>query len=215
MGSGYNGTDFQGIDVWGDSMKKQIFFGFLFLAFVLGVPFWFFSNVSHEILLGLFVGLTPSVILWYSQKNKEEKEHKNWLLRNKEAFLIDFMDIFISLSQDKTSNAKQKEEIVLKRMHHIQLALLVWGSSAMFRAYEELLKATGEDFASKTRSGERFFRIIRNELGHDDSALAPGAVWAHLLKSEDKQQALDACKGEIYEWDVKKTNKNEEKNANS
>ena len=185
-------------------MKKQIFFGFLFLAFVLGVLFWFFSNVSHEILLGLFVGLTPSVILWYSQKNKEEKEHKNWLLRNKEAFLIDFMDIFISSCQDKTSNAKQKEETALKRMHHIQLALLVWGSSAMFRAYDEFLKVTGEDLAGKTRTGERFFRIIRNELGHDDSTLAPGAVWGHILKPEDKQQALDICKGEIYEWDVKK-----------
>ena len=199
----------------GRQHEKANIFWFFISRVRFGRSLLVFSNVSHEILLGLFVGLTPSVILWYSQKNKEEKEHKNWLLRNKEAFLIDFMDIFISLSQDKTSNAKQKEEIVLKRMHHIQLALLVWGSSAMFRAYEELLKATGEDFASKTRSGERFFRIIRNELGHDDSALAPGAVWAHLLKSENKQQALDACKGEIYEWDVEKTNKNEEKNANS
>ena len=54
-----------------------------------------------------------------------------------------------------------------------------------------------KDFSKRIKAGERFLRAIRKELGHNDSSMSPGEVLATMLKPEDKQAALDACKGEV------------------
>ena len=164
--------------------------------------FWFFSNVSHEILIGMFAGLMPSGILWHLQIRKEEKEERDWLLRNKEAFLAEIVDTLTSALHDKKNSEEKKGEIMLKRLERLQPALLIWGKPYVFYAWNDMQKNSHstESMESKIKNGERLMRAIRKQLKHDDTSLKPGMVWATLLNTGDKQIALDACKGEVYEY---------------
>lgn len=182
-------------------MNRQMIIGLVGLIGIIGFIIFLFWFFTPEVLLAFIAGASPSVILLYLQNRKEEKEHRNWLLRNKEAFLAEIADIFVSSLHDTKNSKEEKGKRVLQRIKHLQPALFVWGSPSILRAWNEIQERStaGDSLEDATRKGERFFRTIRKELGHDDSSLKPGEVWATLLKPEDKQKALDACKGEVYE----------------
>ncbi|MDD9868773.1 MAG: hypothetical protein OXU50_02600 [Gammaproteobacteria bacterium] len=178
------------------------FVTFLIIVAIVGSLFWFFSSVPHEILVGIFVGLVPSGILWHLQIRKEKREHRNWLLRNKEAYLTELVDILISSLHDEKGSEEEKVLKIRNKLKHFLPALLVWGTPPMLRAWNDLQNSRakgGESEEDFIKGGERFFRTIRKELGHDDSALKPGELWATLIRSEEKQKVLDACKDEVYE----------------
>ena len=167
--------------------------------------FWVFSNISVDILLGLAVGLIPSGVLWRIQSKKDAKAHRYWLLTNKDAYLVEMIDTLTSLMQNKNHSANKQSKAFLERMQDIQPALLCQGSPAAICAWNELQenitnsRSDGDGGAkSIIKAGEKFFRVIRKELGREDSALKPGEIWASLLVKEDKHLALDACKNEKY-----------------
>ena len=182
-------------------MSKQMIIGFVGLIGIIGFLIFLFWFFTPEVLLAFMAGATPSAILLYLQNRKEEKEYSNWLLRNKEACLAEIVDIFISSLHDTKGSEEEKGKRVLQRIKRLQPALFVWGSPSILRAWDEIQERStaGDSLENSIRKGERFFRTIRKELGHDDSSLKPGEVWATLLKPEEKQKALDACKDEVYE----------------
>ena len=181
-------------------MVKQRIIGLVALLTIIGFMaflFWFFSP---EVLLAFIAGAAPSIVLLYLQNRKEKKEHHKWLLRNKEACLAEIVDIFIFLTDDQQSSDEQKNKILLQRIKRLRPALFVWGTPQVLRAWDELQEISSDDDSLEniTRRGEKFFRTIRKALGHDDSSLNPGELWATLLKPEEKLIALDACKNEVY-----------------
>ncbi len=180
-------------------MKRKTLLGVvIFLAIIIGLVF-IFRNVDYQILLGVIVGLIPSGVLWHLQKKKDEKDHRDWLLRNREAYLLEIVDILISSASMKESSEEKKLKNMLDRLKNFNSAILVWGSPSMLRAWNEMQQVpVGVGIKQATRNGERFLRKIRKELGHDDSKLKPGEVWATLLIPKDKQGALDACRNEVY-----------------
>lgn len=182
-------------------MNKDVIIGFLAFLVIVGLLLWVFSAISHEILFGVLVGLVPSGILFYQERQKAKMEYRNWLLRNKEACLIELVDTFISGLYDKKSSEEKKAEKIMKKLQMIQSSLLIWGSPSLIGAWNELQTSIGTSKSDEEtmRHSEKFFRVIRKELDHDDSDLAPGEIWATILKSDEKQKVLDACKGEIYE----------------
>ena len=182
-------------------MNKHLIIGFVGLIGIISFIIFLFWFFTPEVLLAFIAGATPSVILLYLQNRKEEKEHHNWLLRNKEACLAEIADIFVSSIYDERSSEQERNKKVLERLKRLKPALFVWGSPSILRAWNEMqeMSAVDESLENGIRRGEKFFRTIRKELGHDDSSLEPGELWASLLKAEEKQKALDACKGEVYE----------------
>ena len=187
--------------------KKESVTGFLILAILIFGVVFLLKNISSDIWVGL-MALLSSGVLVYLQKRKEEREHRNWLLRNKEAYLTDIVDLLISSIQDKESSEKVKQAKLLKRLKHLKPALMLWGSPSFIRAWDLMQQMpTGVDSETAIATGEKFFRAIRKELEHDDSSLKPGEISATiLLKHEDKQIALDACKNEVYEQVKKNAN---------
>ena len=182
-------------------MKQQVFITSIVFVVLVGIIvflFWYFTpgNLSAYI-----AGLMPSVVLWYSQIRKEKSEHHDWLLRNKEACLAEIVDIFISQLQDKESSERAKNAKLLERIKYLQSGLFVWGSPTILHAWNEMQETSVEGISVEeaTRRGEKLFRIIRKELGHDDSSLKPGGLWATMLKPEEKEMAFEACRGEVYE----------------
>ena len=54
-------------------MSKGIFIGIVSLLVIGGLIWLLFSTVSHELLLGLCVGLTPSIVFVFPAKEKGGK----------------------------------------------------------------------------------------------------------------------------------------------
>ena len=181
--------------------NKEIFIGALILvfsmAFIKGVS-WFF-NISPDIWVGLIAGLSPYGVTVYLQKRKEEREHYDWLLRNKEACLTEMVDVIMSLLHDVKKGKKIDEDELLEKFQQLQPAMMLWGEPSVIDAWGSIQQSSSRGLEEIIRSGERLFRAIRKELGVDDSSLKLGELWAALLKPEDKQTALDACNNEVYE----------------
>ncbi len=179
-----------------DRSKKSIALGLLIIAGLV-LLFWYLLSNNFNLFAGLMAGLTPSMITIYLQRENQEQEHRNWLLRDKNAFLVDIMDIFTSISN---SDRKMTQKKLLERIKSIQPALLAHASSKVLKAWDDVKNVEKYgDVERGIRNGERFFRVIRKDLGHDDSDLLPGAIMATIIIAEDKQEAFDACKGEKYD----------------
>ena len=210
MGSHHHQTDFSRINVWRQYMKGEtntlaMVSGVIAILVIAVFLFWMFFSIPGEILLGLVVGLIPSGVIWHLQSKRDAKAHRDWLLTNKDAYLIEIVDTLISLIQNKDHSADKQSKILIKRIQDFQPALLCQGSPAVIRAWDELQENITNSrsdsdggIKSTIRAGERFFRVIRKELGREDSALKPGEIWSSLLVKEDKHLALDACKNEKY-----------------
>lgn len=162
----------------------------------LGVSF-ILNYFQPETLLALIVGLMPSIIYMWTQRNSKKREHANWILRNKQAHLLELVSMFNSFLIDKSSD-ESKQRKFAKKLESFRPGLLIWGPPAVIELWNDLIDKTG-DSAESIKKGERMLRIIRKELGHDDSSLTPGAIMATLIKAEDKQQVYEVCKGETYE----------------
>lgn len=100
---------------------------------------------------------------------------------------------------DDARSEQTQQDTLLKKIKRTVPAMLVWASPNLVLQWEEMAALKeGEESGSVMRRGERFLRTVRHDLGHDDSGLKPGALWAMLIKPEEKQQVYDACEGEDY-----------------
>ena len=180
-------------------MKKQMIADIFVLALLAAFLYFLFQYFTPEVLLAFIAGLTPTVVLLYLQNRKEKRDHHNWLLRSKEACFVEIFNIFISLAHAAEEDTEERNKKLRARLMPLQTAILAWGSPSFLLAWTEMQKLSADDSMENTiRKGERFYRAIRKELGHDDSSLAPGQVWGVLLTPDDRQEALDVCKGEVY-----------------
>lgn len=181
-------------------MKTQTFIGFAVFLVIAALVVWFFIATELDILLGVLVGLVPSAILLYQERQKAKREDRNWLLRNKEACLIEMVDAIISGISDKKGTKEERAARMVERLQMLRSPLLIWGSPSFISAWNQFQRTShGGDPSEIFKASERLFRAIRKELEHDDSDLVPGEVLATILRLEDKGIALDACRGENYE----------------
>ena len=178
-----------------------------FFAGIIWLAHFLFTS-GQELLLGLLVGLVPTLITVWQYKQQTKLEHKQWLLRDSNACLLETIDIFVSLLQQgqKKTNSKRQERKLLERFKNLRLALFAHASASTLKAWDTLMVEMVKGSLAPTliredqiiREGERFFRTIRRDLGHNDSDLQPGELWGALFDEEGKQKALAACKGEDY-----------------
>lgn len=158
-------------------------------------------NEGLDIFVGVIVGLLPSIILVYQRKKEREEDYKNWLLQNREGCAIELVDILISTSINSNVSTEQLEQdVTLKKIKRLMPSLLVWGSPKLLNLWESMqTPPAGEAAEDVARRFERFIRVIRQGLGHDDSQLAPGAILASIVKPDERDQIFKACKGEVYD----------------
>ena len=178
---------------------------------------YFLFTSNPNLLLGLVLGLTPTAVTIWQYKQQTKLEHKQWLLRDRDACLIETIDVFVSLLQEqKKTNSKQQVDKFLERFKDLRIAVFTHGSASTLKAWDVLMvemvkqsQAAISQVATISenetlRAGERFFRTIRRDLGHDDSDLQPGELWGTLFDEELKKKALKACKDEDYSYLYKK-----------
>lgn len=169
----------------------------VFGLFVFVVVF-IFKYFQPETLLALIVGLMPSIIYIWTQRSSKKREHANWILRDKRAHLLELVSMFSSLLTDKSSD-EIKQRNIAKKLELVRPGFLIWGPPDMIELWNNLFDDRS-DPTENIKKGERMLRIIRKELGHNDSKLPPGAIIATLIKAEEKQKVYEVCKGEVYKF---------------
>lgn len=175
---------------WNVAIGSALILGFFLFMY------WLISS-NANLAIGLIAGLMPSFITIWQYKQQVEREHKNWLMRNREACLVETIDIFISLVRENKEYSEKKLE---QRVKRLLPALFAHASAPTLKAWEKMKEISPHtNQRDIIRKGERFFRAIRKDLGHDDSELRAGALYGTLLDADGKQQALKACKGETYD----------------
>ena len=166
--------------------------GIIALAILVGGVILFFKYFKPETFIALIAGLLPAIIFWRLQIRREEKEHHNWLLRNKKAYLIDFVDNLSKTLHNKGTEA-EKEKKISESLKSFTPALVVWGTPDMITAWNELGKNELKDANNSIRMAEQLLRMIRKELGHDDSGLRKGEVMSIFIKGDEKDAIIKAC----------------------
>ena len=162
------------------------------VAFILsaGWLLWYLFAEANQLLIGMFAGLVPSIITIMIHINNQKKEHKNWLLRNKNAFLIEIIDMVTTAPH---SNGAID---MVKQIKLIQPALIAHGSKDLLKAWEDMQKMSEEtDMSKMLVRSEKFLRALRKELGHDDSAMPPGYIFTAITKPDGKEEILKHFRG--------------------
>jgi len=165
---------------------------------IIGVILWWLISKEPNIFMGLIIGLVPSAITFWRYNKEREQNYRNWLLRNKEACAIELVDILMSgMSNSDGTQQKSGQKDMLPRLRRLLPSLVIWGSPELLKQWETLQTESGEGSEEEIfRMGEAFLRTVRKDLGHDDSGLVPGALWATSIIPEEKHKVYDAFKGQ-------------------
>ena len=97
-------------------MKSKIanlVLGFVTLAILIWALILLFNYLMPETFIALLAGLLPTIIFWRLQIRREKKEHHNWVLRNKEAYLIELVETLSKTLHSKEDEAKKEKKISL------------------------------------------------------------------------------------------------------
>ncbi len=151
---------------------------------------------DYQTFIGIILAAMTFGYKIYRDRKKEKKEHRNWLLRNKKAILIEIVDLLIS-GLGKTAKISTRE--LDERLRNINSALIAYGSKEILDAFAAFRMSKGDKDINKIlKSAERLLRIIRAEFGFDDSQMRPGEVLSVLVPRE-KGFAFEICKDENYD----------------
>ena len=154
-------------------------------------------DVSGDLIVGLLIGLLPLIISLYQQEKKEEKERRNRLLADKNACVVEMVYMCVSLAKGDQQNILQKME---KQYRDIQPAIISWGSPKVLKAWMEFQTPSNPPEEVHIKF-DKFLRATRNQLGVSNSGLRPGEVLSAIVRTEERQKILDACKDAVYEED--------------
>lgn len=194
----------------------------LFVVWITSVFYFILNSIGVLFILdniALFVaGFSTAGVALYLYNKKQKADKDAWLLRDEKAHLIESIDIVVSAADagknlddsGKNLDSKKLEELFSR----LKSASFLYSSSEMleciFRHAINLEKGklAGEiNPEEQIKFSERILRMIRKELGHDDSRLPPGAFLQMILikdtmKEEEKlairKGTFEICKDDDY-----------------
>lgn len=155
------------------------------------------SNIKAG-LIGLFGMLTAALITHYQTKKREINARHFGDKRTGYMHMIDLLfDLIIAVKKGE----ELSEDKLLDKIMPFKKALIVWGSPQVIDAWNhfELESESGLAPEQMLREMESILRAIRKDLGHDDSTLKFGSLWALMLVAKDKKMALGGKKGGVVQ----------------
>ena len=173
--------------------KFEMIYGaiILFVIVVAVVAIFAMATLAgqQQLVIGLVAGLAPYFFLLYSEKQKEKKKHRAWLLRNEKAYVSAIADCFFVIEarlEDKSFNLGKVQSELKEKFEDIRAAMALWGNVTILRKWKSLQKNRDNLSAEqKNMRAEDLLLALRKEVGHDDSSLEPGELLLLLSKDED------------------------------
>ena len=167
---------------------KPFFLWLFFIVIILGIG-WLFFHVEkeHQLLFLTGIGAIFSAsIAHYTIKSREiEARH----FESKAKAYKKFFDLlFNMLSKKKEYTEKELSD----EMFEIKKEILIWGSSEIIKKWIEYEKESKEASENNNPrkaifSGDKIFKAIRADLGHDDSSLKELELIQMILKDSIEQ----------------------------
>ena len=174
---------------------KNITFAVVGILFVYCL-FWSFSAENDWSFLA-FVGVASLIFTIWKHRDDKKKEYRNWLLRNKEALLIEMVDILIGTIH--LEEQERSDDDLLERMKLLQPAVIAHGSKDFLKAWENHRNIPEGDLFESFRQTERLLRAIRKELGRDDLGVPPGHILMSIIETDDREELLRIFKDVKYD----------------
>ena len=130
------------------------------------------------------VGTLVSAVLVHKQTKKREADAR--MFAEKRKAYVGFLDLFFDMSG--RVGDKPTDEQLRERMLEFKKALLVWGDTDAFALWRSLEGGVGNSKNPREvlLHLDKILRLMRKELGHDDSLLPEGELAASILVAEDR-----------------------------
>ncbi|MDH5639612.1 MAG: hypothetical protein OEZ04_14085 [Nitrospinota bacterium] len=174
-----------------------------------------FLSISGAVILAIYAN--------YNSRQREIDAHRFIKMREiearhfadkQQAYLKYFNIVFEELekikklkssSADTSSKGEDKKKEKLQEdMMEFKKGLMTWGSSKAIRAWNDFEMLSGEGPIENQQPEEKikefnsasdnFLRVIREDLGHDDSSLKPGSLWGLILNAKSKRELFEQLK---------------------
>ncbi|MGE4535591.1 MAG: hypothetical protein AB7D37_00785 [Desulfovibrio sp.] len=176
-----------------DFLKKHwmlISLGLIFLSFIFLLIFYVSVNVKVGVIA--FIGAVAVAI--YNHNKNMERERVSRLFPEKKDAYERIFDLIFGIVYESKIGKKTDEKGNLKKVIDLKKKLMVWGSAEaidFFNKLEIVSTMQGEEFGVILHY-DSLIKILRKDLGHDDSKLKPGDLVALVLTSEDKKRLFAA-----------------------
>lgn len=170
-------------------------------AFVVAVTMWALYvfveaiTVAPPAIKAAIIGglLSVGVALWTQNQIKKREQAARLHDRKREAY-GSLVDILFGVLQQQGTRRGVDHAKAVAAMRDCKKQILLWGGHEFIRKWarmEEGTEAITSD-RDKVLVLESVLRMAREDLGHDDSALAKGELIGLLLTSEARDELLRA-----------------------
>ena len=152
-----------------------------------------FYHASPDIKAGLIGFLTAVFATLYSHHLTKKREISARHFIEKRTAYLKFINLLFDILKDTQNNKSTSQAKMLKIMTEFTKDLIIWGDYEIIETWNEYsMSAEGNAGNMDATAGmiEKLLRAIRNDLGHDDSALGEHQLWALMLDNKGKKQVL-------------------------
>ena len=146
--------------------------------------------------MGGFVNTFGKLVAVLAEQNKiRQREIDARLYGDKRRVYQQFFKFFMVVLQNAKSNAtKGLTQKQMKEMLNLKTELVIWSNSDVIDAWNEFELTTETGPAGQPRlillAMEKVMRVMRKDLGHDDSELTEGKLFSLFLTPESKKELM-------------------------
>ncbi len=141
---------------------------------------------EYQLLFITGIGTVISAIIAHNSIKKREIFARHFESKSKS--YKKFFDLFVDLALKKK---KIKEDILLIKMIEIKKEILIWGSAETIKQWIEWEKSTqkqGIGHIELIKEGDKLFKAIRKDLGHNDNELNNSELMKFFLDKEARDK---------------------------
>ena len=170
---------------------------------------FFGINLTEILNAALLVAVAFGLFSWWQsqalQKKQIKFEKSKLFIEEKRTMYLKFWKFF-----HKSMKGKMPDTDLMEFMIDFGTDIKTYGSADVVNTWHRFTKelslaesqSNDDDTKAKItfREAERLLRALRKNMGHDDSELRPGSIFATHVKENEKYKIFAACEGEKYEW---------------
>ena len=163
------------------------------IALVVSIVFihsiWKSDANSRSILMGI-IGTVLSVS--YTHYKTKEREISARHFSEKRECYMKFIDLLFDVILSEKQNSDIFKETIAKQIPSFKKEMIVWGGSDIIETWNsfEMQEENNPSLEERVRMLDGILRVIRKDLGHNDSMLPHGSLVALFLATKDKKTLL-------------------------
>ena len=164
---------------------------------VLGVGYFFlrsFFAADVEIQAGIIAALAAVFATLWTQRDIKKREREARLHDKKMDAYKGLLDVLFSvLDQQRTTKGVNQARLV-NAMRECKRRILMWASLEFIQEWTQLEEQSEAPVSDREKvlALDSILRLIRKDLGHDDSACGPGELIGFLLTSDARNEVMRA-----------------------